>query len=182
MKQYRNLMIVLALVAASLPIAACSKSDQTDDTAGKAESQEKKAGGLAEIAERAMAEIDFDEEGAGFRHLIEGAGYVPEQYNSFPTQELGKKGRMLLYARKGDKGGVIYIKKVGEEITPSWHWYFDDAAPKAVEKVDLNEDGLWDLRVETKKGDRLEFIQDESFSLMAKGRDDWIAMNGTSSS
>jgi hypothetical protein len=66
-------------------------------------------------------------------------------------------------------------------MLPSWHWYFENVAPDSTCPVELNRDGLWDIRILLEDGGFLEFIQEETFTLSAHNRDDWIAMNGSSS-
>jgi hypothetical protein len=53
--------------------------------------------------------------------------------------------------------------------------------PDSVVWREINRDGLWDVRVVFPHDKAVEFVQDESFTLIAKERSDWIAMNGTSS-
>jgi hypothetical protein len=115
--------------------------------------------------------------------MIESAGYVVSEYREFPTQEVGKKGRLLVYTDKKEKssGGVVYLKITGLDVVPSWHWYFEKSVPEVVDKVELNDDGLWDVRVSLKGGKTLEYIQGESFSMTTADRSDWVALNGTSS-
>jgi hypothetical protein len=76
---------------------------------------------------------------------------------------------------------VIYLKITGSENAPAWHWYFEDMVPDSVVKTEINQDGLWDVRIVPKHGKAMEFVQDESFTLSAKERSDWIAVNGSSS-
>jgi hypothetical protein len=66
-------------------------------------------------------------------------------------------------------------------MRPCWHWYFEDAVPDSAYPVELNEDGLWDIRIIMSDGRVESFLQEESFTLFANNRNDWIALNGTSS-
>jgi len=136
---------------------------------------------LQSISATAMAGVDIDQEAPAYKGRVEAAGYQVKEYVRFPAEELGVKGRLLLYTDKGNKrGGVVYFKKTGNlpEAKPAWHWYFSDLAPQAASNVELNEDGLWDLEIDTKGGEKLELIQDEMFTLMGPERPGWIAMNG----
>lgn len=171
-------ILVAGIVAMSLSLTSCGKSSENED----AKTDGNGSPSLTEIARRAMATVSLDDEGRQFKEVIEGAGYVLGTYEAFPTQEVGKKGRMLVYAGKdGKSGGVIFVKKVGSATSPAWHWYFVDMVPERVEKLELNEDGLWDLKITGTDGRVMKFIQDTDFTLMARERDDWIAMNGDAS-
>lgn len=173
MRFHRNLP--LSIAALILLSSSCGGGGESES---KAESEQVDA--LAQIAMQAMGAADFDQEGADFRQIIEGAGYKTRSYEPFPTQEVGKKGRMLVYQGK-KSGGVIYLKKVGDDVSPAWHWYFDGEKPDSVVKVESNDDGLWDVRIVSTDGKATKFVQDESFTLLGAERSDWIAMNGTSS-
>jgi hypothetical protein len=155
--------------------ASCGDSDE--------EAKRKSAGTLERIAEQALDRVTPEEEIQGVSEMIQSAGYVTKEYVDFPSMETGKKGRVLVYTDKKGKssGGVIYMKKTGLGVAPAWHWYFDKLVPETVDKVELNDDGLWDVRVSLKGGETLEYLQGESFSMTAGERSDWIALNGASS-
>lgn len=154
-------------------IVSCSKSDDKKDATAS----------LSEIAKSAMNEASPEEETRAVQAMIQEAGFVMKSYGDFPAEELGKKGRMLIYTDKRGKssGGIIYFRKTGSMVTPAWHWYFGDMVPESVAKVELNDDGLWDLRILSKGGQQLEYLQDQSFLFTGADRSDWIAMNGTCS-
>ncbi|MEJ2720648.1 MAG: hypothetical protein P8181_05850 [bacterium] len=164
-------------------LASCGKKEEkaAGEEGGKsAESASK----LVEIAKEAADEVSIEEDlGEDIPAMIESAGFTLKSYDNFPTEEVGRKGRMLVYTDQKGKhtGGVIYFKKTGPAIAPCWHWYFDSAVPEAVSNVELNDDGLWDVKIATKNGDAMTFIQDDSFTLMAKDRTDYIATNAKSS-
>ncbi len=155
--------------------ASCGGSDE--------EAKRKSAGTLERIAQQALDRVTLEEEIQDVSEMIQSAGYVTKEYLDFPSQELGKKGRVLVYTDKKGKssGGIVYMKKTGLGVAPAWHWYFDRSVPEMVDKVELNDDGLWDMRVSLKGGETLEYLQGESFSMTAADRSDWIALNGASS-
>jgi hypothetical protein len=131
----------------------------------------------------AIDEASLDDEFMEARNVIEGAGFVIRKYKSFPTEEVAKRGRVLVYTDKQGKrsGGVVYIKRTGFDAAPAWHWYFDDMAPDSVAHVELNYDGLWDIQIVSTGGKVERYIQEDAFTLFARERNDWIAMNGSSS-
>jgi len=170
-------ILVAGIVAMSLVLASCGKSTEEEDTKTSSTSRS-----ISEIAKLAAEGLSLEDEGMQIKEAIEGAGYVAGAYEVFPSQEVGKKGRMLVYSAKGGKsGGVIFVKKTGAAASLAWHWYFGNMVPEKVEKHELNEDGLWDLKITCTNGDVLQFIQDTDFTLMANDREDWIAMNGEAS-
>jgi hypothetical protein len=83
-------------------------------------------------------------------------------------------------ADDGPAGGVIYVQEYGDQYRPVWHWYFASGAPDSVQAVEINEDGLWDIRMWV-GGESRDYVQDQSFTLGARQRDDLVAMNGDAS-
>jgi hypothetical protein len=166
---------------------SCGKSDgesvQEKDKPKQTDKTAKSDGSLQQIAKDALDEASLDDEAAAGRRIVETAGYVVKEYRSFPAQEITKRGRVLVYTDKKGKhsGGVIFLKRTGFEAAPAWHWYFEDMVPDSVINVEINQDGLWDLRIVSTRGKDERFVQGESFSLFARERTDWIAMNGSSS-
>lgn len=165
--------LVAVFVTFALVMTSCGKSE---------DSKEKTATTLERIAQETQSKTS-DREIADALTMMEGAGYTKSFYDVFPAQEVGRQGRMLLYSDKDGKssGGVIFLKKTGFDVEPAWHWYFKDMVPESAEKVELNDDGLWDLRISSKDGNTIEYLQDESFTLTARHRSDWMALNGSSS-
>lgn len=182
MKKHIYLMLMTSLVVMAL-LASCGKKEEK--AAGEeAQKSTEATSNLQEIAKEAADEVTIEEDlGDDIPAMIESAGFTLKSYDSFPTEEVGRKGRMLVYTDKKGKqsGGVIYFKRTGPAIAPCWHWYFEGAVPEAVSNVELNDDGLWDVKITTKSGDAMTFIQDDSFSLLAKDRTDYIATNAKSS-
>jgi hypothetical protein len=168
---------------------SCGKSDgqaeeakvKTDEAAKKPRTKAESP--LTQIAKDAQDEASIDDEFADARKVVEAAGYVIKEYRPFPSQEITKRGRVLVYTdKKGkDSGGVVFLKKTGFQVAPAWHWYFADMVPDSVVNVEVNRDGLWDVRFVSTQGKAEKFVQEETFSLFAKERNDWIAMNGSSS-
>jgi hypothetical protein len=182
MNFWKNLSILAVAGIVLLGLGGCGEKDDS----AKSDESKKPAGArgrLAEVAREASGAASLEEEATAIRDMIEESGFLVKTYNKFPAQEMGKKGRMLVYTDKRgkDSGGILYIKKTGADVGPCWHWYFEDMVPDSVERVEINNDGLWDVRMVFKKGEVLKHVQDESFTLMAKQRSDWIAMNGSSS-
>ena len=176
----RNAFLGVALLLAAVFIGGCSGGG--DESTDSDSAEKKTSSALQTIAEQAAADIDLDTEAPELKSQLEAAGYTVTSYVEFPAQESSVKGRMLLYAAKsGSRGGVVFLKKPTGNVVhakPSWHWYFGDLQPTAISKQEFNEDGLWDIRIETKSGENLELIQDEMFTLSGRNRPGWVAMNG----
>jgi hypothetical protein len=181
------ILAVLCFVA--LMAVSCGKSDgQSEKPKTKADQaanqqKDKKATALTQVAKEAIDDASIDEEFADGRKVVEAAGYVVKQYRSFPSQEITKRGRVLVYTDKKGKesGGVVYLKKTGFQVAQAWHWYFKDMVPDSVINVEISRDGLWDIRFVSTKGKSERVIQGDTFSLLARERTDWIAMNGACS-
>ncbi len=182
MKKYIFLAIAVSLVSLAL-LVSCGKKEDEKAAGEEVKGPAEQTSTLQEIAKEAADEVSIEEELGDIPTFVESVGFTVKSYESFPVEEVGRKGRMLVYTDKKAKrsGGVIYFKRTGPEIAQCWHWYFENKVPEAVSKVELNDDGLWDVKITTKSGDSMTFIQDDSFSLVAKTRSDWLAMNGTSS-
>jgi hypothetical protein len=186
--KYRKIALLLIPVAALVLLGSCGKKEdkaKTDETVAgsKAKVGDKDASSLKDIAMEARGMVSVDEELAGVRDMMESAGFAVKSYAGFPAQEVGRKGRMLIYTDKKAKhsGGVVFCKKTGPAVAPCWHWHFKDMVPDSVTNVELNGDGLWDLRVVSTDGRVVNLVQDDSYTLVAADRSDWIAMNGASS-
>jgi len=171
----KHVAVTIGLCAAALLVFSCGDK--------KKEEKKQSQTTLERIAKEAMDRISPEGEILNVTQMVEAAGYVTKEYSQFPVQEIGMNGRMLVYTDKKGKssGGLIFFKKTGFVVTPAWHWYFDNNVPESVKKIELNDDGLWDIRITMKDGDVLELLQDDSFDLTAFERSDWIALNGTSS-
>jgi hypothetical protein len=164
--------------------AACgNKEGKTEGQQTKRGKEAKSEGDAQQAAREAYDVASLDDEFLEGRRMIENAGFIVKEYANFPVQEIAKKGRILVYTDKKEKqsGGVIYLKITGTESAPAWHWYFQDMVPDSAVKKEINQDGLWDLSIVSTHGKVMDYIQDESFTLAAKERSDWIAENGTSS-
>jgi hypothetical protein len=119
-------------------------------------------------------------EGAPYGDRIAAAGYQVTQFRGFPAQLPGREAFAVVY-RKGSTGGVLYTGAQGNSGDRAvWHWYFDDSAPDSVTYHELNDDGLWDVRVHF-GGKHSDFLQESDFSFFGKLRSDLIAMNGSAS-
>lgn len=174
-------MAVIVLAAAiAWTAASCGKEDGGAD--GKQVRDQAETSSVTDLAKQSMPGLSVEDEFLEGRQMIEEAGFTIRSYRDFPAQEVTMKGRMLVYTDKGKKhSGVVYLKKVGGRLHPSWHWYFEDMVPDSVLKREINGDGLWDVRMVASHGKTVDFLQDDSFTLMGPERSDWIAMNGESS-
>jgi hypothetical protein len=180
---FRKLTLVIAAIGIlALVFSACGKKEEQTTTEDSKKAEDS-AASLKDLSREAQGVVTVDDEFAEARDIVEGAGFVVAHYGDFPTQEVNKKGRVLIYTDKDGKnsGGVVFIKKTGTVVAPAWHWFFVDMVPEEAANVELNNDGLWDVRISGKNGAVVEFVQDESFTLLARDRSDWIAMNGSSS-
>jgi hypothetical protein len=151
-------------------LAACSKSDRPADDA--------KTSPLADLV-RKTASWDS---AATLTPALEARGFRVVWTGRLPAQLASRRATAAAYRSADDaRGGVIYMQRtsnVSEGIT--WHWYFADGAPDSVQLLELNGDGLWDVRVYMTDGGTRDFIQGETFSLMTD-RHARFAMNGASS-
>ena len=112
------------------------------------------------------------------------AGLTVVSDKAFPAQLEYRKAQAVAYRKRGGKqGGLLVVQGMATEQPARvvWHWYFADGQPDSAAATELNGDGLWDVRVYMNGGDVRDFIQGESFTLMAAERDDRIAQNGDSS-
>lgn len=160
---------------AVLLLASCGKKSESTDEAGESRST------LEEIARQALSQGE-EGDAAAAKQMVQAAGFEVKSIGEYPSYWAGVNGRMLIYAgEKSKSGGVVYGAMQAGEFTPVWHWFFSDDVPKSAEPVELNDDGLWDVRLTMESGKTLTFIQDKDFSLMRPGRGDWIAQNGASS-
>ncbi len=159
--------IIWAVLTGLAVIASCAKK----------EAPEKKI----EAAKKSLISKTVLKPEGRVKDVINSGGYELIDYKAFPTQEQGVKGRIALYgADKKKGGGIIYLKKTVDGVFEAWHWFFADMVPDSAVQVEINEDGLWDLRIFF-AGKEMNLIQDESFTLMGEPREDWLAMNGGSS-
>ena len=100
----------------------------------------------------------------------------------FRPELSGRRATAAIYrSQDGSKGGVVYMQRIGNETeSVTWHSYFADGAPDSIELAELNDDGLWDVRVYMAGGATRDFLQGDSFSFMTD-RIERVAMNGASS-
>ncbi len=121
---------------------------------------------------------------APYAALIDASGFQVTLLKRFPAQVPGRKGSTVVYREKSGKarGGVIYTNRFGEgEDQMVWHWYFNDAAPDSIAALELNDDGLWDVRIYLSGGKTVDLLQDVDFTFVARPREDLIATNGVAS-
>jgi hypothetical protein len=162
-------IVRLGILVALCVVAACSKSDK--------ETKEKDSA-LADFAGKTIA-LDSS---AVLIPLLEARGFQLVGTKRMPAQLSAHRGTAAIYrSADGTRGGVLYMQRSNnssEGIT--WHWYFADGAPDSIQAVEINGDGLWDVRVFMAGGSTRDFIQGESFSLLAE-REARFAMNGAAS-
>lgn len=120
-------------------------------------------------------------ENAPFASVIRAAGYRVVKAGPFPSQVDSRRAYMIIYRGDGGRGGALYARQFADEApTVAWHWFFASGAPDSVQAVDLNRDGIWDVRIFT-GGAATELIQDRDFSFMGPDRAGTVAHNGPSS-
>lgn len=121
---------------------------------------------------------------APFAPAITGKGYQVVQAKRFPAQVDARRATVVVYrATDGARGGILYVRGFQEDPPrPVWHWYFGNAAPDSVMAIDINRDGLWDMRAFMVGGATQDFIQDTDFTFRGPERAALVAMNGSSSS
>jgi hypothetical protein len=154
---------------------ACGKKEPPATTAGKPSG--------APASERAARE-PLTTASAPYAAVIAGKGYRVVQAKRFPAQVDARRAYVVVYqSDDGARGGILYVRGFQDDPPlPAWHWYFSDAAPDSAVAVDLNRDGLWDVRVHMRGGAAREFVQDVDFSFTGAERSGLVAMNGASSS
>lgn len=169
-----NGLRLLAAILITGLVFTCGKSSDGEKT----EKGEKKAVANADVYETG-AELSL--ENAPFRDVLERAGYVPVSFRRMPAPVPGVRGSVLLYkGRENKDGGILYFEERADIYALVWHWYFD-WVPVSADAVEINEDGLWDLRVKSKSGDVVDLIQDETFTLFGGERESRAALNCISS-
>ncbi len=163
MRRWICFVVVIAV------LAACSKSEET--------SEEKKSP-LVELASKTEA-IDSGENLAPF---LESHGFRIVHTQKLPAQLSNRRATAAVYrSQDGARGGVVYMQRAGNAVGGiSWHWYFDDGAPDSIQLTEINGDGLWDVRVFMRGGQPRDFVQGETFTLLAD-QDMRAAGNGASS-
>ena len=163
-----NRNILLVIIAGATMIFSCGQSKESGD---------KGAQQVDSTLSVAIAKAPFND-------MLEKAGFSIVSIEKFPTAEARKSGQAVVYrsTAKELSGGILYFRNERKRSFPTWHWFFDGVAPDSVRAVELNEDGMWDIRISMSDGSEREFLQDEEFTLFAESRSDWIALNGTSSS
>jgi len=181
----RYFMILIALLAAL--VLSCGQKDKEPEPARTAVKKTdpakiRRPGGNPRSSAQTEPVKVYVPDKNPFQNIIKTAGYESVAYRSFPFTRVGERGEVVVYRADGaDRGGVIFLKTIDGQVSPSWHWYFDDAAPDSAYPMEINEDGLWDLRVVMTGGQVREFLQEQTFTLSGRLRNDWIALNGTCS-
>jgi hypothetical protein len=176
MRYARRAGLWMMCVLISAGLTACSKK-KTAEEAPKSKT-------LSEaVNNEAPAPVVITKENAPFGSAIAGKGFQIAQAKRFPAQMDARRASVVVY-RMADatKGGVLYVRGFENEAPrPVWHWYFDNAAPDSVTAVDINRDGLWDVRVYAAGGKTMEFLQDTDFTFTGAEHDGLFANNGASS-
>lgn len=167
-----GLWMVCVLIAVG--ISACSKK--------KEEAKEPEGKTLSEkIANETPPPAVVTKDNAPYKSTIEGKGFTIAQAKRFPAQVDARRAAVVVY-NSGGKGGVLYVRGFETEAPrPVWHWYFDNAAPDSIMAMDINRDGLWDVRVFMAGGKTNDYVQDADFSFMGAEHDGLFANNGASS-
>lgn len=169
-----GLSMMCVLIAAG--IAACSKKkEEAKAPEGKTLSEK--------VAGEAPTPATVTKENAPYRSAITAKGFEIAQAKRFPAQVDARRAAVVVY-RTGDaaKGGILYVRAFeNDPPRPVWHWYFDNTAPDSITAMDLNRDGLWDVRVFMAGGKTQDFLQDTDFTFGGAERDALFANNGASS-
>jgi hypothetical protein len=158
------------LIGGLLLLHACGKSNDTKTETAKGEPA-------------AATQPSVSIENAPFAATIKARGYRVVHAKRFPAQLAARRGTVVVYqAGDGKSGGVLYAQSMpsGPDLV-SWHWLFRDGAPDSVQALELNDDGLWDVRVFMKGGKTQDFVQGRAFTFMGPERDGLVALNGDSS-
>lgn len=121
---------------------------------------------------------------APFAPVIIARGYRVVQAKRFPAQVDARRATVVVYCSADNaRGGILYVRGFQDDPPrPTWHWYFGNAAPDSVMAVDINRDGLWDVRAFMAGGATQEFIQEKDFTFRGSERGGLAAMNGAASS
>ncbi len=160
----------MLLIGGLVLLHACGKSNGPKPEAVKGE------GAVA-------AEPSVTVENAPFAAAIAAKGYRVVQAKRFPAQLAARRATVVVYqSGDGKSGGVLYAQSMpsGPDLV-SWHWLFRDGAPDSIQALELNDDGLWDVRVFMKGGKTQDLIQGQAFTFMGPEREGLVALNGESS-
>lgn len=161
--------LLLFLAGVALVAVACSKSDQPSGDA--------KTSPLADLVNRSAAA----DSASALSPLLQARGFRIASIRRVPAQLSGRRATAAVYrSADGARGGVLYMQRKTDEEGVTWHWYFADGAPDSAQVLEINGDGLWDVRVFMSGGTTREFMQGETFTLMTE-REARYAMNGASS-
>ncbi len=173
MKLIAKTLALLSIVTILALAGSCGKKSEKEESTA----QKTTTAGQPEDVQ------SFPKDAVPFAPEIVDGGFEAVFYDYFPSPVAGKQGKMILYrsAKGGKDGGMIFVQEMGAKFEWVWHWYFEDASPKSVKNAEINNDGLWDIRVTMANGRTLELLQDDSFTLGDVERADKIALNGTSS-
>lgn len=168
-----GLWMVCVLIA--LGVSACSKKkEEAKAPEGKTLSER--------VANETPPPAVVTKENAPFRAEITGKGFEIAQAKRFPAQVDARRAAVVVYNSGGNKGGVLYVRGFETEAQrPVWHWYFNDTAPDSITAMDINRDGLWDVRVFMAGGKTNDYLQETDFSFMGAEHDGLFANNGASS-
>ena len=175
MNVFTRILVILTIVVLAGGLVACGDSSE------KNKAEEKKSGTVAGKDKPTTDALPLTS--VPFATEIGDAGFEAVYYTKFPAAMAGEDGRMILYKSStgGKDGGMTFVQGSGATFKWVWHWYFEDLIPASIRRVELNQDGLWDIHLEPSKGKPIEYVQDETFSLAAGQRGDRIALNGKSS-
>jgi hypothetical protein len=130
-----------------------------------------------------LGNVPLTVENAPFAPTIKEKGFQVVQAKRFPAQVDGRRAAVVVYgAPDNTRGGILYVRGFENDPPhPVWHWYFANGAPDSVAAMDINRDGLWDVRVFMSGGSNRDFIQDTDFTFTGPERAGLAAMNGASS-
>jgi len=171
------LLLGMGCVLVACGLSACAKKDKTAGGEQK-QTESAAADNAAPPPTQALTTAN-----APFAPVITAKGYQVVQARRFPAQVDSRRATVVVYrTADGSRGGVLYVRGFeSDPPRPVWHWYFANGAPDSVQALDLNQDGLWDLRVFMAGGTTSDYQQDAVFTFAGAEHPGLFAMNGSSS-
>jgi len=157
-------------------LAGCGKKD-SQKTTGDANGKDSTA------AVSGSTEGEINVSNAPFGAVVTGRGFKVVQAREFPAQLTSRRGAVVVYqSADATNGGIVYTMSMpGQPDKVVWHWRFTDQAPDSIAALELNGDGLWDVRVYMRGGKTVDMEQDRDFCFRGPERDALAAMNGPAS-
>lgn len=169
-----GLWLICVVIAAGFN--ACTKK--------KAAEEAPKSKTLSEsIANEAPAPTVVTKDNAPYAATITAKGFQIVEARRFPAQVDSRRAAVVVYRTPdASRGGVLYVRGFENDAPkPVWQWYFTDGAPDSIDAVDINRDGLWDVRIYMAGGKTIEYLQGTDFAFDGAEHEGLFANNGASS-